>query len=82
MAKPINIDELMEKIDSRFTLAVLAAARARQLRAYFNSLKAPLEKCDYRPPLVETSSTKPLTVAFKEVLQDKVTYRRKVDGIK
>lgn len=82
MARLTDIDELMRKVDSRFTLVVLAAARARHLRTYFNSLKAPLEKCDYRPPLVETGSTKPLTIAFEEVLQDKVTYRRKVDGIK
>lgn len=82
MARLINMDDLMKKVDSRFTLVVLAAARARQLRTYFNSLKAPLEKCDYRPPLVETNSAKPLTIAFEEILQDEVTYRRKVDGIK
>jgi DNA-directed RNA polymerase subunit omega len=60
MLKP-NIDELMEKVDSRYTLVMVVAKRARQL----------IEKNE---PLVESESTKPISVAVEEFYEDKVHY--------
>jgi len=64
---PIN--ELSDKVDSRYTLVVEAAKRARQL-------------VDGAPKLVETDSDKPVTIAIQEIYENKITYVRTKDGIK
>ena len=68
MVEP-SIDYLTEKVDSKYTLAVLAAKRARELM-----LGA--------APLVNTKSDKPVTVALEEIGSDKITYERTKNGIK
>ena len=59
---PIN--ELMDKVDCRYTLVVLAAKRARQLVAG----DAPLVEMD--------ENAKPVSKAVREIYADKVTYDR------
>jgi len=56
MIKP-GISELMENIDSRYTLVMAVAKRAREL-AY-----------DGVKPLTNTKSDKPVTIAAEEVAQ-------------
>jgi len=72
-----DIDELMAQVDSRFTLAVASAKRARQINQYFNSLRG-LVKCDYVSPRVDIKSKKPLTIALEEIGQKKIEIKRKV----
>lgn len=72
-----DIDELMAQVDSRFTLAVASAKRAREINQYFNSLRG-LVKCDYMPPRVDIRSKKSLTIAFEEIRQKKIKIKRKV----
>lgn len=48
---------------------VAAAKRARQL-------------LDGAPPLVECSSNKPVSIALKELAEDKIRYERTKTGIK
>jgi len=72
-----DIDELLAQVDSRFTLAVASAKRARQINQYFNSLRG-LVKCDYVPPRIDTKSKKPLTIALEEIRQKKIEFLRKV----
>lgn len=72
-----DIDELMTQVDSRFTLAVASAKRARQINQYFNSLRG-LVKCDYMPPRVDIKSKKPLTIALEEIGQKKIEIKRKI----
>ena len=55
---------LREKVDSRYTLVVMAAKRDRQL----------LDGASR--PLVEGNSEKAVTVALKEAAADKITYER------
>jgi DNA-directed RNA polymerase subunit omega len=55
-------DKLEELVESRYSLVVLAAKRAKQLR-------------DGAPKLIETTSTNPLTVALEEIAAGKVTAR-------
>ncbi len=71
MANMINpsIGELMEKVDSKFTLCVVVAKRARKL----------VDGCR---PLVECSSKVPVTVAINELNENKLTFIRTKSGIK
>ena len=62
MNKP-TLDELMEKVDSRYTLVVMAAKRARALTE-LNKAK-PEEELD-----------KPVTTAFREIAMNKINYLR------
>ena len=65
MNKP-TLDELMEKVDSRYTLVVVAAKRARILTE-INAAK--LDKTD-------RSTDKPVTTAFNEIAADKISFLR------
>ncbi len=64
------IDTLLERTETRFTLVVLAARRARQINAYFNQLGEGLG--GYVPPQVHSLSRKPLSISFEEIAADKV----------
>ncbi len=64
---PIN--SLMTKVDSRYTLVVAAAKRARQL-------------ADGAHKLTKCNSDKPVTIAINEINEDKITYVRTRSGIK
>jgi DNA-directed RNA polymerase subunit omega len=56
-----SADQLEERVDSRYTLVVLAAKRAKQLR-------------EGAPKLLDTPSTNPLTIALEEIAAGKVTF--------
>lgn len=76
-----KIDDLLTKTDSKFTLVVAAAKRARQINDYFGSIRRhelPL----VNPPQVEAISRKPLTIALEEIAEGKLTYKRVAEGIK
>ena len=64
-----SLDTLVEKVDSKYTLVVLAAKRAREIM-------------DGQQPLVESKSNKPVTVALEEVAQGKISFERTKTGIK
>ena len=64
------IERVLDKTDSRFTLVVLAARRARQINAYFNQLGDGLGS--YVPPQVHSLSRKPLSIALEEIAEGKV----------
>ena len=57
------IGELLKKVDCRYTLAVEASKRAREIIA--GSL-----------PLIETKETKPLSIAIEEINRSLITYTR------
>ena len=54
------IEELWDKVDSKFTLVALGSARARQVNSYYNSLGEGLGKVV--PPQVASVSGKPDTL--------------------
>ena len=68
------IEELLGRVDSKFTLVTLAARRARQVNSYYNQLGEGLGSLV--PPQVTSSARKPLSIAFEEVAADKITYTR------
>ena len=63
------IGSLMEKVDSRYTLVVAAAKRARQIT-------------DGAHKLTKCNSDKSVTVAISEISEGKITYVRTKSGIK
>ena len=71
-----TIDQLLERVDSKYTLVVLAARRAREINSYYSQLGE--GRGEFVPPLVESGGlrNKPLSIALEEVAEDKVTYKR------
>ena len=60
------IDELLEATDSKYSLVIYAAKRARQINAYYSQLGEGL--LEYVGPLVETrSQEKPLSISLREI---------------
>ncbi len=64
-----SLSDLMKNIDSRYTLVVLIAKRARQL-------------VDGSQKLVKCNSDKPVTIAIHEIYENKITYERLKNSIK
>ena len=60
------IDDLLAKTDSKYSLVIYAAKRARQINAYYSQLGEGL--LEYVGPLVETHvQEKPLSIALREI---------------
>jgi len=60
------IDELLEATDSKYSLVIYAAKRARQINAYYSQLGEGL--LEYVGPLVEPGlQEKPLSIALREI---------------
>lgn len=68
-----SLDLVRRKVDSRYTLVAVAAKRARQL-------------LDGAQPLIELDpemeSLKPVSIALRELADDKLSYERTKTGIK
>jgi len=77
-----KIDDLLKRVDSKYTLVVMAAKRARQINDYLNAVHRAEEAPALKAPLVKTLSSKPLTIALEEIADKKITYERETDGIK
>ncbi len=73
-----SIEDLLARVDSKFTLVTLASRRARQVNAYYNQLGEGLGAIV--PPQVASTARKPLSIAFEEIAADKITYERTVEG--
>jgi DNA-directed RNA polymerase subunit omega len=69
-----QIETLIERVDSKFTLVTLSARRARQINSYFNQLGEGLGAIV--PPQVATVSRKPMSISLEEIAADKITYSR------
>ena len=71
------IEQLLEKVDSKFTLVSLSSKRGRQINSYFSQLGEGLGSIV--PPQVASVSRKPLSIALEEIAADKITYQRPDD---
>jgi len=68
------IEELLDKVDSKFTLVALGSMRARQINSYYNSLGQGIGAIV--PPQVTSVSNKSLSIAFQEISENRATYHR------
>jgi DNA-directed RNA polymerase subunit omega len=57
-----SIDSLLDKVDSKFTMAIVAARRARNIQASGRGLKS--------------GEKKPVTMALDEILNSELEYER------
>jgi DNA-directed RNA polymerase subunit omega len=64
------VEGLLERAGSKFRLVTLGATRARQINAYFGQLGDGLGASV--PPQVTSVSRKPLSIAFEEIINDKI----------
>ena len=64
-----TIDSMMERVDSKYTLVIAAAKRARQLTAGAE-------------PLKDVPSNKPVSIALCEIGDGKIEYEHTTGGIK
>ncbi len=71
-----SIDDLLERVDSKYSLVILAAKRAREITSYYSQLGE--GRGEFVPPLVETGGlrNKPLSIALEEIAEDKVSGER------
>lgn len=65
-----KVEDLLDRVDSKFSLVTLAAYRARQINSYFNQLGEGLGHSI--PPQVSSVARKPLSIAFEEIAADKI----------
>jgi len=61
-----SVDQLLEKMDSKYSLVVVVARRARQLKS--------------DPEIVKFSAKKPIVLAMEEVINGTVRYKRLKEG--
>lgn len=62
MIKP-SLDQLVEKVDSKYTLVILSSRRGREIQ-------------DGKPKMVDSRSNKPVTVALEELVGGKLFFER------
>ncbi len=77
MLNELKIDELLDKVDSRYGLVLAGARRARQINEYAATLGLN-ESLGIPGPQVHTRSQHPLSIAFEELREGKleVGFRR------
>jgi DNA-directed RNA polymerase subunit omega len=68
------LENLTDRVDSKFTLVSLAAKRARQINSYFNQLGEGLGTIV--PPQVTSLSRKPLSISLEEIEVGKIVFER------
>ena len=68
------LENLTDRVDSKFTLVSLAAKRARQINSYFNQLGEGLGTIV--TPQVTSLSRKPLSISLEEIEVGKIVYER------
>jgi DNA-directed RNA polymerase subunit omega len=67
-----KIDHLLENVDSRYALVIVAAKRARQINNYYHQLGE--GTFEVPPPMVESRSKNHLTMSLEEVAEGKIKY--------
>lgn len=58
-----SVNEIRKKADSRYTIVILAAKRARDI-------------IDGKPILTEVENDRPVSLAANEIAEDLITYKR------
>jgi DNA-directed RNA polymerase subunit omega len=71
-----QIDDLLASVDSKYSLVIIAAKRAREINSYYNQLGE--GRGEFVPPLVESGglTNKPLSIALQEISESKIVAER------
>ena len=71
-----RVDTLLESVDSRYALVIVAAKRARQINNYHHMLgEGSFDEAP--PPMIESRAKNYLTMSLEEVAQNKLSYEYK-----
>lgn len=62
-----SVNEIRKKADSRYTVVVMAAKRARDI-------------IDNKPILTDCDSNRPVSIASHEIAEDLITYSRDAES--
>ncbi|EYT53794.1 DNA-directed RNA polymerase subunit omega [Leucobacter sp. UCD-THU] len=74
------IDDLLEKVDSKYALVIFASQRARQINDYYTDLHDG-NLFDNVGPLVDSSvDDKPLSIALHEIVEGKIVMNRRAES--
>jgi len=65
-----EIEGLIEKLGSKFSLCTVASTRAREINAYFGQLGGGIGSMI--PPQVDSVARKSLSIAFEEIASEKI----------
>jgi DNA-directed RNA polymerase subunit omega len=76
------IDDLLAKVDSKYTLCILASKRARQINDMIHGVRDQALLTMPTSEIAKLTSTKPLSLAMDEVAGGDVAYERTKDGYK
>jgi DNA-directed RNA polymerase subunit omega len=69
------IDTLLSKVDSKYQLVMFASKRARQINDYYSALHEGSLFNNVGPLVDSAVDEKPLTIAMREIEQDKLAKR-------
>lgn len=70
------IDELLSRVDSKYQLVIFASKRAGQINDYYAALHAGSLDDNVGPLVDATIEDKSLTVALREINEDKLELHR------
>ncbi|MBP3222756.1 MAG: DNA-directed RNA polymerase subunit omega [Actinomycetaceae bacterium] len=75
------IDDLLDKVESKYALAVYAAQRARQINSYRQDMIRGDGSISYVGPLIEdvTHEDKALSVALEEITENKLEWNTQAE---
>lgn len=71
-----KIEDLASTVDSRYTLVILAAKRARQINSYYSQLGEGIR--EFVPPQISRlgENAKALSIALEEIAEGAFSYER------
>ena len=72
-----RIDQLLDNVNERYALVIVAAKRARQINNYHHQLGEGIGFEEAPPPLIESRSKNYLTMSLEEISQGKIRYEYK-----
>lgn len=77
-----EIDVLLSKVDSKYTLCILSARRARQINDMLHGVRDQALLTMAPSQISQLTSTKPLTLALEEIASGDVGYNRVQESYK
>jgi DNA-directed RNA polymerase subunit omega len=77
-----EIDELLATVDSKYTLCIVSARRARQINEMVHGVRDQALLTMGPSQIASLTSTKPLTLAMDEIAAGDVSYTRPSDSAK
>ena len=78
-----KVETLLEDVDSKYTLVILAAKRSRQINSYFSQLgEGVAEFTPPQIPMTPDKAPKALSIAMQEISEGLVSYERTTDSVK